>query len=301
VNAAGAGAASVADNLMGRVGSVTPMSGIALNLMLDGDDGISTAFAIASSEEGRMRRLFVVPWRGRTLVGTAHYACERAPASDAELEPFIARFVREIAAAWPTRRITRNSVRLVHAGMQPLPHGAPGTKAHGPPEHLIIDHARDGVPQLLTAIGPKLTTSRAIAEQLADIVCERIGRATKPCETSTRLLASAPAADMAIVIERALGGDRAGLPDDVVTHLVRSYGAESDSLIRMVRDDTALGARVEEDSPVIAAQLARGVRDEMAMTVEDLLNRRSELGSTARATARSRDAAAEALAPAAPV
>jgi glycerol-3-phosphate dehydrogenase len=185
--------------------------------------------------------------------------------------------------------------------MQPLPHGAPGTKAHGPPEHLIIDHARDGVPQLLTAIGPKLTTSRAIAEQLADIVCERIGRATMPCETSTRLLASAPAADMAIVIERALGGDRAGLPDDVVTHLVRSYGAESDSLIRMVRDDTALGARVEEDSPVIAAQLARGVRDEMAMTVEDLLNRRSELGSTARATARSRDAAAEALAPAAPV
>ncbi len=135
VNAAGAGAAAVADNLVGRVGSVTPMSGIALNLMLEGDESISTAFAITTSEEGRMRRLFVVPWRERTLVGTAHYACDRAPESDAELEPFVARFVREIAAAWPAQRITRNSVLLVHAGMQPLPHGAPGAKAHGPPEH----------------------------------------------------------------------------------------------------------------------------------------------------------------------
>ena len=300
VNAAGAGAAAVADNLVGRVGSLKPMSGIALNLMLDCDESISTAFAIATSDEGRMRRLFVVPWRKRTLVGTAHYACERAPASDAELEPFVARFVREIAAAWPARQISRDSVLLVHAGMQPLPHGAPGSKAHGPPEHLIVDHARDGVPQLLTAIGPKLTTSRAIAEQLADIVCERIGRATKPCETATRMLASAPADDVAIAIERALGGDRAGLPDDVVIHLVRSYGAESGSLIQMVRDNPALGARVEEDSPVIVAQLARAVRGEMATNAQDLIKRRTELGSTARATARSSAACAEALASAAP-
>ena len=115
------------------------------------------------------------------------------------------------------------------------------------------------------------------------------------------MLASAPADDVAIAIERALAGDRAGLPPEVVTHLVRSYGAEFDSLIRMVRDNPALGARVEEDSPVIAAQLSRAVRGEMAVTVEDLINRRTELGSTARATARSHAAAAAALAPAAPV
>ncbi len=110
------------------------------------------------------------------------------------------------------------------------------------------------------------------------------------------MLASAPADNVAIAIERALGGDRAGLPDDVVTHLVRSHGAESDSLIQMVRDNPALGARVEEGSPVIAAQLARAVREEMATTVQDLINRRTELGSTARATARSSAACAKALA-----
>jgi glycerol-3-phosphate dehydrogenase len=296
VNAAGAGAGPLANNLLGRAGLVQPMRGIALNLMLEGDEGLSTAFALATSEEGRMRRLFVVPWRHRLLIGTAHYECERVPASVAELEPFVERFVREIAAACPARRITRESVLLVHAGMQPLPHGAPGTKAHGPPDHLIIDHSRDGAPELLTAVGPKLTTSRAIAEQLTDIVCGRIARATKPCETATRALASAPPDDVATAIQRALAGDRAGLGDDVVTHLVRSYGSESDSVIGMVRERPALGARVEEGSPVIAAQLARAVRGEMAMRGDDLVDRRTELGSTARATERSRAAAAAALA-----
>ena len=296
VNAAGAGAATLADRLTGRVGSAQPMTGIALNLMLAGDSGISTAFAIAASDAGRMRRLFVVPWRGRTLVGTAHYACARAPTSNAELEPYVERFVREVALAWPGRQIVRESVLLVHAGMQPSPHGAPGSKSHGPPEHLIVDHARDGAPQLLTAIGPKLTTSRAMAEQLLDVVCSRIGRGTKPCETATRVLVSAPADDVATVIAHALADDRAGVPEDVLTHLVRSYGAEYPSLVGAVRERPALGERIEEGSPVIAAQLERAVRSEMAMNAEDLINRRSELGSTARATPHSRAAAERVLA-----
>ena len=287
VNATGASAATVADRLTGREGSATAMHGIALNLMLAGDDSTKAAVAITASEEGRMRRLFVVPWRGRTLVGTAHYPCERMPESSADLEPFVERFVREVRSAWPARAVTRASVLLVHAGMQPLPHGAPGAK-HGPPEHSIIDHARDGAPQLLTAIGPKFTTSRAVAQELVDLVAARVGKATRSCETATRPLASAPADDVAITIARALAGDRAGIPDDMVTHLVRSYGAGYDALLALVRERSVLGARIESDSPVIAAQLEHAVRNEMAMRADDLVDRRTELGATARATSRAR-------------
>ena len=299
VNATGASAAAVAERLTGRQGSATPMAGIALNLMLAGDDSEKAAFAIAASDEGRLRRLFVVPWRGRTLVGTAHYACERMPESSADLEPFVERFVREVRSAWPARAVTRESVLLVHAGMQPLPHGAPGAK-HGPPEHTIIDHAREGAPQLLTAIGPKLTTSRAIAEELVDLVAARVGKATGSCETATRPLPSAPSDDVANAIVRALAGDRAGMPDDVVTHLVRSYGAGYDTLLALVRERSALGARIESESPVIAAQLEHAVRNEMAMCVDDIVDRRTELGATARTTSRSRAAAEAALAARAP-
>ena len=292
INAAGARATAVAEMLTGASGSAPPMTGIALNLMVNGD-GHTTAFALTARLEGRTRRLFVVPWRGRTLVGTAHYECARAPQTPAELEPYVERFVREVASAWPSRKLSRESVLLVHSGMQPSPHGAAGTKTHGPPEHLIIDHARAGVPQLLTAIGPKLTTSRAIAERLVDIVATRMQRTFAACDTATEPLVSAPSDDVAIVVANALRDDRAGLPDDVVEHLVRWYGSGGgyDAIVRMVREDPSLGARVEEGAPVIVAQLRYGARVERATSAEDLLDRRTELGATARAGSRARVAA----------
>ena len=288
VNAAGAGAATIASRLARRATAVPPMTGLALNLMLAGD-APPAAFAVMSREGGRRRRLFVVPWRGRTLVGTAHYACASAPHGADALETYVEQFVREVATAWPARSITRDTVLLVHAGVQPL------HELRGPPAHRIVDHAREGLPQLVSAIGPKLTTARAIAEQLVDVVCARLGRSARPCDTATAPLASAPADDVEVVTARVLAAERCGLPNDVVTHLVRSYGAAYDALIAMVRQRPALGARLDTGSPVIAAELAHGAREEMAMRAEDLVCRRTELGPTARATSAIRAAAEDQL------
>jgi len=292
VNAAGAAAASVADLLTGREGAAPPMTGLALNLMLAGD-GLTTGFTLRAPLGNGARRLFVVPWRGRTLVGTAHYECARAPQSAAELEPYVERFVREVAIAWPARAVTRESVLLVHAGMQPSPHGSDDAVAHGPPEHRIIDHARMDVPQLLTAIGPKLTMARAIAEQLTDAALARLGRAPVPCDTERVPLASAPAEDIPAVIARATARYGATLPGDVIAHLVRTYGdgEPCDSIVQLVRDEPALGARVHPQSPVIVAQLRHAARFEHAMSAEDILMRRTELGATARVSPGARSAA----------
>lgn len=299
INAAGAGAASVADMLTGRTGAAPAMRGIALNLMLNGEPP-HWAFALAARTDGRMRRLFVVPWRGRTLVGTAHYACERAPATEAELEPFVERFVHELASAWPSRNATRESVLLAHSGMQPSPHGESGSKLYGPPEHLIIDHERDGVPQLLTAIGPKLTTSRWVAEQLVDLVGSRLRRDLEPCDTAIVPLDDAPGEDLPAAVARALSEDHAELPADVVEHLVRWYGTGSarayETILLLIKSEPALGARVDPGSPVIEAQLRHAAYVEGAESVDDIINRRTELGSTAHATKRAHLMAASALA-----
>jgi glycerol-3-phosphate dehydrogenase len=296
INAGGAGAASVADLLTGRSGAAPPMNGIALNLMFKGS-GLTAGFTLLANTGDRKRRLFVVPWRGRTLVGTAHYHCERAPRTDAELEPYVERFVREVSAGWPSRALTRESVLLVHAGMQPSPHESERAAVPGPPEHEIIDHAASGVPQLLTAIGPKLTMARAIAEQLLNIASARIGRATAPCDTATVPLGSAPAEDIPLAITRAIASRRTTLPDDVLTHLVRSYGhgRAYETIEEMVRADPALGARIDADSPVIAAQLRYAALFERAMSAEDILMRRTELGATAHISPAARSAAQSAI------
>jgi len=296
INAAGAGASDVASLLTGRPNAAPPMTGIALNLMLGGS-GLITGFTLRAKMDGGSRRLFVAPWRGRTLVGTAHYDCDRVPQSNAELEPYVERFVRELSHAWPERAITRDSVLLVHAGMQPSPHRFESALAHGPPEHQIVDHTSQGVPQLLTAIGPKLTMARAIAEQLIDVATARLGRTTAECDTASARLGSAPDSDLPVVIADAIASRRIAVPDEVVAHLVHCYGngIPLDTIAAAVRDEPALGERIDPESPVIAAQFWYAVRHERATNADDIIMRRTELGATARVSPEVRLAAERAI------
>jgi glycerol-3-phosphate dehydrogenase len=52
-----------------------------------------------------------------------------------------------------------------------------------------FDHAADGVNGFVTIAGGKTTTARAMAERVADIVCDKLGIATA-CRTRDLPLAS---------------------------------------------------------------------------------------------------------------
>ena len=262
VNAAGAGAAAVASRLTRRATAVTPMTGLALNLVLAGD-APPAAFAVMSREGGRHRRLFVVPWRGRTLVGTAHYACASAPAiarrARAVRRAIRARGRRGVAGAFAHARMRCCSCTRACSRLLELPRRCTARR------RISSSTMRaQGAPQLLTAIGPKLTTSRAVAEQLVDLVCARLGRPARPCETATAPLASAPADEYASPRRARWPPIAPGCPT-TWSRTSCAATAPGRRAIDMVRERPALADRIEAESPVIAAQLAYGARAEMAM------------------------------------
>jgi len=53
--------------------------------------------------------------------------------------------------------------------------------------HVVIDHVRDGVDNLLSIVGGKLTTYRLMAEQTVDVVCTKLG-VTADCTTADEVL-----------------------------------------------------------------------------------------------------------------
>jgi glycerol-3-phosphate dehydrogenase len=63
----------------------------------------------------------------------------------------------------------------------------------------------------------------------------------------------------------------------------------------MVASEPALGTRVVDGAPVIAAQLRLAAESSQTTSVDDILFRRTELGATARATSAARAAAQAAL------
>ena len=64
-----------------------------------------------------------------------------------------------------------------------------------------------------------------------------------------------------------------------VEHVLRCYGTESDEIFALAVEDASLGRPVAEGSPVIGAQIVHGSRAEMAQHLDDVVLRRTELGT----------------------
>jgi len=129
-------------------------------------------FAVGARLGGRF--LFLVPWEGRTLVGTSYEPAE-APASDPR------DFLAEAERAFPWASLGSAPLVLVHEGLVPGEGSAAGL-ATRPRLH---DHEReDGVPGLVTVQGVKYTTARAVAERAVDLAALRLRRALPSSRTA---------------------------------------------------------------------------------------------------------------------
>ena len=224
------------------------------------------------------RHLFLVPWRGRALFGTWESPRPCRPEDTAPGESEIAAFITELNEAFPGLALTMDEVTLVHRGLVPAVRSADGGVTLEGRER-VRDHADEGIDGIVSVAGAKYTTARAVAERVTDQLLRKLGRAPVPCQTaSTPLPGGQLASEAAEVASDGTGGD-APLAVDALPHLVAAYGSRYREVLNLARERPAWRARLDEGSPVIAAQLVWAVRHEMAMTLADAVIRRTPLGA----------------------
>jgi glycerol-3-phosphate dehydrogenase len=175
-------------------------------------------------------------------------------------------------------RLTPQDVLGSFAGLRPLLAGAEGATADLSRDHRILERA-DG---LLTIVGGKLTTYRRMAADVVDHVVARRGT-DEACVTARQPLVGAASRSHL----RSLGSDR---------HLVARYGTEAVELAALIGARPELGEPVAEGSTHRQVELVWGVEHEGALTVEDLLDRRTRVGLVAAERQAARPAAASVLA-----
>jgi glycerol-3-phosphate dehydrogenase len=224
----------------------------ARNLVLRRPSGLP--FAVGSRSGGRF--LFLVPWQGRAIVGTAYEGADQA-ASDPRL------FLEDATRAFPWAGIEADDLLLVHEGLVPGERDASGLYTRG----RIVDHEAEGrAPGLLTLQPVKYTTARAFAEQAVDRVERRLARPAVACRTAlTRLAkAEAPSGTLEERARRAVRDEMAAtLADAVLRRLdLGSAGPpRADDLARVARAMAQeLGwdaARERSERAAIAAFFAR--------------------------------------------
>jgi glycerol-3-phosphate dehydrogenase len=146
-------------------------------------------YYVESPRDGRA--IFVMPWRGGTLVGTTETRYRGDPDAVHPLGTEVHYLGRVVDHYFP-RYHARDGAAITgaFAGVRVLPTGE-GHAFHRPRETRLDPYPRSGVPQLITIYGGKLTGYRATAEK----VITRLAMALpgRRLVADTRLLALAPA------------------------------------------------------------------------------------------------------------
>jgi glycerol-3-phosphate dehydrogenase len=142
--------------------------------------------------------------------------------------------------------------------------------------HVIFEDP----PGLFTITGGKLTTYRAMAEDLVDRI--GAGRGSRghgpggPCLTRRIPLGLHGPVSQARDLAMAEAA-RLGLAPGVGARLVQRYGDDWRTAIRMIGEDPSLGEPVVDGLPVLNVELDLARSREMALTDEDVLVRRTRL------------------------
>jgi glycerol-3-phosphate dehydrogenase len=127
----------------------------------------------AEAADGRL--VFLIPMTGGVMIGTTDERFDERPelarSTDSEQE-YLIRLTNEL---FPQVRLIAGDIHATCAGIRPLPSSGASRTAAISRDHQIDERELLGVP-LLTLIGGKLTTCRALGEQTADRVLRHLGR-----------------------------------------------------------------------------------------------------------------------------
>lgn len=229
-----------------------------------------TGFAVRQQSTGRLHTYFVLPWNGRSLVGTRHLSCDPAARSAVVTHQEIVEFLDDLNRVLGRNRIGAADVLGVYAGLLPQKsaHAAAEVELQRSPR--IVDHGRDGAAGVFSVIGVKWTNAWPVAERAVRSACRFLA---KPA----RLPVRRPALGSAHPGVEADAGKRWRLDADSVSHLREMYGPARTALFSLLDRDETLASRVVADLPVIRAQIVHAVRAEMAVQLADVLMRRTPL------------------------
>jgi len=219
---------------------------------------------------------FVMPWRGHTLIGTTDTEFKGDPGTVCVHESDIDGFLATVNRTLPAAGLRRQDVLFAYAGLRPLvADGSKGTYGVSRRAELV-DHAREGIDGLFSALGGKWTTSRALAQSVIDAVVKKLGVAAPPCATATTPLPGGRI-DRFEGLVKGFAKTYPGIAS--MRHLAHMYGARLPLLLRGAKLTDLAPMNVSGDVP---AQILFSIREEMALTLEDLVMRRTSIGQFGR-------------------
>jgi glycerol-3-phosphate dehydrogenase len=236
--------------------------------------GNHEAMALLSPIDGRV--MFILPWGDLSYIGTTDTDSTDEPDTVRATGEDVIYLLRSANAYYPEARLQPGDVVSTWAGLRPLLRADDAAKPSAVSrEHRIVESPSG----LVSIVGGKLTTYRVMAAEVVDHVARRLrqldGRPIPSRAATDREPLPGGAARDLTVVARDL--EREGTSRDVAQHLVRCYGSEAPAVARLAQSHVDLKRPIVPGHPALRAELLHAIRREMAVTLADLLVRRTHV------------------------
>lgn len=249
---------------------------------------IKSAMIVPSVHDSRF--CFAVPWYDSVVIGTTDTEYNGS-LDEVRAEADEIQYVLDaVNALFPEAKLTVDKITGSFAGLRPLIKDPTKDSTADLSRGHSLEVSPDG---LISIAGGKLTTYRPMAESVVDVVCARLTAAgfngtIGPKVTHQirlggwKLQDNVPVAILALR-EQAL---RLGLDRDTAEYLPTAYGNRTREIVDLVAGQGRLAEKVSPTHPYIMAQVVYAVKNEGALTVDDVLSRRIRLSITDAKAAR---------------
>ena len=229
---------------------------------------------IFQNPDGRI--VFAIPYeRNYTLIGTTDQEYSGDPGDiridEDEIDYLLTSVNRYLATP-----VERGQVVWTYSGARPLYDDAKGNASAVTRDYVFDLDAPDDGPPLLSIFGGKLTTYRKLAEHALEKLQPVMGFKGKPWTAGGTL----PGGDIEDAdfeaFVKSVGDKWNWLSPDLARRYCRAYGTRIESVIGTAGGLDQLGEHFGDD--LYEAEVAYLMREEWALTEEDILWRRSKLG-----------------------
>jgi glycerol-3-phosphate dehydrogenase len=228
------------------------------------------AILLTAKEDGRV--FFIIPWYGRTLLGTtdADYRgdLDKVTVEEADIAYLLDAANHYFKTAW-----MQQDVIASYAGLRVMKQS---DAAH--PSAASRDwELRTTAGHVHHIIGGKLTSAREDASEVVDVVCAHLG-VSAPCATQDQGLPWKPLHPYAVWSKEMLArAQRLGVDAESARCLLRRHGVRVESILELVVAKPQLAERIVADLPFIYVDLVFCAANEMVISLYDLLRSRLPL------------------------
>lgn len=216
--------------------------------------------------------LFLIPWGDKWIVGTTDtpYDGDRAhpQATNDDVQ-----YILDQANKVLDPQLRRDEIIGVYAGLRPLVANAKDSTT----TKLSREHTTDrSAPGFVSIAGGKYTTYRVMGKDAIDLAVTDLRRLVNSSCTEKLPLVGTDGY-FALTQQSAQIAAEYGIDEKSVIHLLNRYGSLISEVLDLITEDKKLAQFLDPSLPYLKAEIVYAVTHEGAMTVDDVISRRTRL------------------------